>query len=239
MRITIALAAVGLLVAPVLADWDPNDPFKMHFPQMPDPYGWDVDVTFANLLADDWQCSASGLVDDVHFWYSWWQDQVGVISMIHASIHADIPDPDGSGPAFSMPGAVLWQRNFYPNEFVTRWYGSGDQGFLGFGEPQQHDHVNYYQCNIVDIPDPFYQTAGTIYWLDLSIVINDPVGTHIGWKTSLDHWNDDAVRWGANGWEELLDPYTGASLDLAFVITPEPTSLLVLGVGALLLLRRR
>jgi len=25
------------------ADWAPGDPHKMHFPQEPDPYGWDVD----------------------------------------------------------------------------------------------------------------------------------------------------------------------------------------------------
>lgn len=46
-----------------------------------------------------------------------------------------------------------------------------------------------------------------------------------GWKTSLDHWNDNAV-WGVGEdpeqieWQELIDPLTSESLDLAFMIGP-------------------
>ena len=39
----------------------------------------------------------------------------------------------------------------------------------------------------------------------------------IGWKTSQNHWNDDAV-YMYNQWYELIDPVTQESLDLAFVI---------------------
>ena len=66
-----------------------------------------------------------------------------------------------------------------------------------------------------------------------------------GWKTSgSPQFMDDAV-WGddfAGGvteWNELVDPQTGQSLDLAFVITPEPTSMALLGLGGLAVLRRR
>ena len=38
---------------------------------------------------------------------------------------------------------------------------------------------------------------------------------------------------------ELRDPFTGESLDLAFVITPEPATLGLLALGALLCLRQR
>jgi hypothetical protein len=71
-------------------------------------------------------------------------------------------------------------------------------------------------------------------------VITGSPDTLWGWKTSLDHWNDDAV-WSVPGtiWQELRDPATGESLDLAFVITPEPATLSALLLGILALCRRR
>ncbi|MEZ6319424.1 MAG: PEP-CTERM sorting domain-containing protein, partial [Phycisphaerales bacterium] len=92
---------------------------------------------------------------------------------------------------------------------------------------------------IEQIADPFYQEAGTIYWLDLSVITLDPLA-RVGWKTSLDHFEDDAV-WSVAGlgWQELFDPFNGQSLDLAFVITPEPATAVLLGVGTVLACRRR
>ena len=62
-----------------------------------------------------------------------------------------------------------------------------------------------------------------------------------GWKTTLDHWNDDAVwadfdiagaKQADDFWHELRDPLNGESLDMAFVITPEPSTVaMLLGVG--------
>ena len=40
-------------------------------------------------------------------------------------------------------------------------------------------------------------------------------------------------------WEELHHPDSGGSLDMAFVIVPEPVSAGLLGLGAVALLRRR
>ena len=42
MNRLIALLCVTLLAGPALADWDPADGHKMHFPQLPDEDGWDV-----------------------------------------------------------------------------------------------------------------------------------------------------------------------------------------------------
>ncbi len=61
--------------------WQSGDPHKMHFPQLPDVEGWDVDVTYANILADDWKCSETGPVEDIHFWYSWLGDKIGIITV--------------------------------------------------------------------------------------------------------------------------------------------------------------
>ena len=201
-------------------DWNTGDPHKMHFPQLPDLRGWDVDVTAANLLADDWKCSETGPVTDIHFWYSWQGDKVGIIDRIHASIYSNIPAA-GSATSYSIPGKLLWEGVFGPDELNLRHWATGNQGFIMGGQGKPNDHKNIYQCNICNIPYPFIQQAGQIYWLVLSITIRDPVGTHIGWKTSVDHFEDDAVSDTGGRWVELRDPQTQKSLDLAFVITGE------------------
>ena len=69
-----------------------------------------------------------------------------------------------------------------------------------------------------------------------------PEPVEIGWKTSLDHFMDDGVFFwpiGPSEWQPLIDPETGQTLDLAFVITPEPGTLMLLGIGSVALLRRR
>lgn len=235
-RTGVFLAAIGLLACVAAADWDPGDPYKMHFPQLPDPQGWDVNATAPKILADDWMCTETGPVTDVHFWGSWMHDFVGQITGIHLSIHANVPDP-----TFSRPGELLWQHDFVPGEWTERVYGTGDQGWYNpnTGDWNRPDHELFYQYNIEDIPDPFFQEEGQIYWLDISVTVADPA-TMWGWKTSLDHWEDDAVWSDLGGaWQPLEDPVTFESLDMAFVITPEPASIGLLAIGALALLRRR
>jgi hypothetical protein len=212
--------------------WQSGDPHKMHFPQLPDPQGWDVDVT-PTLVADDWKCSETGPVTDIHFWYSWQGDKVGIIDRIHTRIYSNIP-AGASAYGYSVPGRLLWERVFGPDELNLRHWATGNQGFINWRINIQgwimrdqvtrpNDHKDIYQCNICNITEPFIQQAGQIYWLVLSITIRDPVGTHIGWKTSLDHFEDGVVFWGSptgiGGWIELRDPQTEKPLDLAFVIT--------------------
>jgi hypothetical protein len=205
--------------------WQVGDPHKMHFPQLPNRQGWDVDVTTANLSADDWKCSETGPVTDIHFWYSWLGDKVGIIDSIRVGIYSNIPAAE-SGTGYSIPGKLLWERAFGPGQFNLCYYGQGNQGFMmprpGVIDVSPNDHKNIYQCDIVGIANPFIQREGTIYWLALSVAIRDPLRTHIGWKTSKDHFEDDAVYdVGPAGWWEWRDLITGASLDLAFVITGE------------------
>lgn len=111
------------------------------------------------------------------------------------------------------------------------------------GEYIPDNHNFAWQINIPYIEDPFLQ-EGTpdrpiIYWLDICVAVN---GGEWGWKTSTEQWMDDAV-WTDDGvnWYPIKHPETQESLDLAFVITPEPgtISLLVLGGIAVLLRRRR
>ena len=212
----------------------------MHYPQLPDPFGWDVNATFPQVLADDWQCSETGPVSDVHLWGSWEFDQGApdLITNIHLSIHSNIPAPAGGG--FSMPGELLWEGDFFTGQFtVIDPYGTGDQGWYdpSTGDSRRPDHNLFNQINIVDIPDPFIQIKDEVYWLDVSVhTVSESI--RWGWKTSQDHFMNDAV-WADDpfssitGWQELIDPQTGESLDLAFVITPEPATLIVLALGLL------
>jgi len=235
----LALAAVVTLAsvaAPAYADWKPGDAYKMHFPQRPDTLGYDVNFTSPRILADDWQCSETGPVNDIHFWFSARQDWLNLqfpldtqIFNIHVSIHEDIP----AGPVipFSRPGAVLWQRDYNVGQVKIRQNGSGPQSWYdpATGLLIPNDHNKIYQCNIPAIDEPFYQKKGHIYWLDVSISAQQ----ELGWKSSdlrlypapytNQHFQDDAV-WSAaaGGWQDLhypSGPHLGESMDLAFVIT--------------------
>ena len=97
-----------------IADWQPGDGYKMHYPQMPVPDGWDIDFGWWNM-GDDWQCIESGPVTDIHFWISWWMDQVMDIPSIKISIWSNNPQ----GPnEWSVPLDELWERTFYPPDFI-------------------------------------------------------------------------------------------------------------------------
>lgn len=240
-------AATLTLTGTARADWDPGDPFKMHYPQLPNPQGWDVNDTFPNNLADDFQCTQSGPISDIHFWGSWRNDQIGTLAAVRASIHTNLPaDP---GTPFSRPGQALWTRVFTPTDFSVRHYGTGLQGWLDCNPgipPIPEDHTNYFQVNIENIVDPWIQQEGVIYWLDLTVVSQQGAW---GWKTSISpQFMDDAV-WGLlpggldgpapTEWTPLVDPFTGQSLDLAFVITPAPSAAGLMVLGAVCAARRR
>lgn len=235
----------------VAAKTDLWDNAKMHYPQLPDPYGWDVSFT-STVLADDWQCSETGPVSDIHFWISirGWNDpqppfEVG--PAFRVSIRSDIP-AEQSGRGYSMPGETFWNRDFVDGQYEGIYAGSGAQGWFDpvSGDAIPEDHTSYYLINITQIENPFWQEEGTIYWLELHLLSNmDPY--EIGWKTSIsEHFMDDAVYLlPEQGYQELRYPYNdpqgrdGYSIDLAFVITPEPATICMLGLGTLSLIRRK
>ena len=226
MKTTLKLAtyivALALLAGTVAADWDEGGPHKMHYPQLPNPNGWDVDVMHYTL-ADDWMCTESGPVNSIHFWVSWFADMVGEIDVVFLSIH----DDDRTGP-WSKPGTLLWAMEVVPGQFVWRYYGEGVQGWIEPGDPPMFEvsnHFSYFQINVTNFGvDAFIQEQGKIYWLDVRIMVQDPSNTWVGWKSSMEHFEDDAVYWDEmrQDWFPLEDPLTQETLDLSFVICPVP-----------------
>ena len=211
-----------------------NEPMdhKMHYPQYPDPAGWDVFMpTLQHVyeIGDDWLCSETGYVEDIHFWVSWKEDIVpqNLDIEFHIKIFSDIPAPE-SNTGYSMPGTILWQRTFGPGSYVYEEVFEHPQGWLNPFVPDAEymlwDHDICHKVDILNIPDPFLQEEGTVYWLVLSANMPETV-PQIGWKTSLDHFNDVAVWYNpftAWGWELLLDPVNQHDLSLAFVINGNP-----------------
>ena len=214
-----------------VADWDPEDGHKMHYPQTPDPNGWDVYCT-AGLaqwlevcLADDWECSESGYIKDIHFWGSWWEDHVGQIDYFVMGVAENIPAEQNPLGDWSCPGETLveWQID----NWVERGPYTGNQGWYWGYENLwlPNDHQLYWQYNVfLDEGDWFWQEEGVIYWLFISaIVVEEPTFQPLwGWKSTLEnlHFMDDAVwaRWYQLYWMPLTYP-TGVTMDLAFVIT--------------------
>lgn len=254
----------GLLSFPAYADWNVGDPHKMHFPQLPDPFGLDVNFSEPAIVADDWTCSETGPVTDIHFWFSAKDDWFNIdqplssqIANIHVSIHDDIPAEPNVPGSFSRPAdPPRWTWDYAPDDpsiSIRSWPDSGtfSQGWFdpATGEYLPTNHQKIYQVNITGITQPFFQEEGNVYWLDVSMASILP----LGWKTADTftypppytgmHYLDDAV-WNAGfpgGPAEWLPlkrpPLFEESIDMAFVITPEPASLLML--AALALVRRR
>ncbi|MCH8119026.1 MAG: hypothetical protein IIC00_04770, partial [Planctomycetes bacterium] len=220
-------------------DWNPNDPHKMHWPQLPDlsPAGMDVDMSLL-FLADDFMCTATGPINDIHIWASFHGDVLppnGPGSLIfEITIYSDIP---ATASNWSMPGDILWSRTFSPNEYSVRklddspegWYDPAKELYL------PNNHTQAYQYNFCIEEEPFMQEEGTIYWLGVKELASADANYKFGWKTTtyILRWNDDAVFFLAGNLVSFPLTYprdhehAGESLDLAFVITespPQPTT---------------
>jgi len=215
----VLLAGVG---PATLGDWNPGDPHKMHFPQLPDPQGWDVCVV-DQWVADDFKCTKTAPIDDIHFWVSWRGDIMGDINMLQ-------PDISIWSDAGGRPGARLWTWNG-AGDVAARLYGTGVQGWTcpSAGEMRYPDHNMFLQVNITKIANPFTQRKDTTYWLVVRVGLPPSVSQRIGWKTSKNNppgplwgkpalWSVDTLNW--------MEVATGTTVrqthDMAFVINGEP-----------------
>jgi len=214
-------------------DWVRGRPHKMHWPQLPDLSFTGIDISLSRTtLGDDFKCTATGPISDIHIWGSFQDDilpKEGPESLtLELSIYSDVP---ATKDTWSQPGKLLWTRVFKPGEYAARRVHDGPEDWYdpGTGLYLPTNHKNAFQYNFCIKEDAFTQQQGTIYWLvvrDLSTNNNYA----FGWKTTSPryHWNDDAVYLADSAsnsaaWREMTYPkghsYEGHTLDLAFVIT--------------------
>jgi hypothetical protein len=112
------------------------------------------------------------------------------------------------------------------------------------------NHNVIYQGNLTNIAEPFIQQQGEIYWLVADIDMAEGETAGLGWKTAdlgqyPDAYTGSIFMDGAvydvgsvGNWMPLMDP-SGAPMDLAFVITPEPATMALMGIGLAVLVARR
>jgi hypothetical protein len=241
-----------------------NTPSKW-WTQIPDlsDLGLDVDATaFApadvpfNILADDFQCTQTGPITTISIWGSWYHDHYPWFEnpadvVFTLSIHADIPAEE-SPTGYSMPGDVLWFTSFAPGSFSAELFAAGL--FEGWYDPaipmyEQFGDTQCWKYTFNPNEAEVFIQEGTpdepiVYWLDVQAqpLDSDPE-CRFGWKTSPDHWNDDAV-WTEgmepyNGfWNELVypvgHPLEGQSIDLAFEIYGQENPYILVDLHAIL-----
>jgi hypothetical protein len=202
--------------------------------QLPDlTNGLDVRATSPKILADDFLCTQSGPITDIHIWGSWQSNQFDAQTRFCLSIWSDVAT--NATNFFSHPGSLLWSNWFYPCEYQVYLYASN--ATEQFYDPDLNQimgpdsdvwYYSFYPTNRC------VQTAGTIYWLSVTAQTSS-TNYVFGWKSATNHWQDDAVygHLDTNG-NPLLDwrdmhfppghPYgTNRSIDLAFrITTPVP-----------------
>jgi hypothetical protein len=190
--------------------------------QPPNPVGWDINIK-SQTLADDFLCTQTGPITDIHLWTSLRQGVTPAAPYnFTLSIWSDAPAIPGVS-AYSHPNALLktWTLQPASIEPITTppegWYDP-------FNIPTEivpGDHVGMDKYNfLIPAGEEFSQTEGNIYWLSVTAIpTTEFERSMIGWKTSIEHWNDDGTAWIGQQWVELRDPSTQQSLDLAFELT--------------------
>jgi len=260
MKAVVWLTVIGLVAVPVLADW----PHVIKWDQT--AYGvdnwagasWiDYDTPSDALTADDFWCD--GLAE--HAWisdvelYGYSQYGTTYLDAFRIQFWSDVPaTPDDA----SHPGSLLYSYDAYaadPNDPLK----------IGWHQPDPVNDPNRFK---IDLPEDqwFYQGTGEkVLWISIQgIMATDGYFDAFYWyfqDRTFPTWGDDAAftsdyfgylpwyNWGfpSGDMAESPDLYDGllptdwfGSADMVFKLTaiPEPSGLLLLGLG-LFALRRR
>jgi len=158
------------------------------------------------IVGDDWRCEDPRPVTDVHFWGSYigWErgrplpvptpDPPGVRGF-KIRIYRDVPAGVDPGMPWSHPGEPVYEADI--ENFEERFVAS-------IPHPDElFEHKFYYH---LDLPRPFEQREGTIYWISISAIMPAESQFPWGWETSRTHWNDNAVTGDGVKWRDFGSP---------------------------------
>lgn len=201
--------------------------------------GVDVDVGQSVVVADDFPCTTTGPITDIHIWGSWYNDKVDTNASFILSIWSDVPKTPTS--SFSYPGELLWTQTFGPGAYSICPFTNVTEQFdnaalptplvpFGYSTNLYHLSFNAFPTNI------FVQTgtpnAPTNYWLSVSELQGTlpPNAFLFGWKTSSTHYNDTAIASSIGApypiaWNNpLVTTLTRGPVDFAFTVDTTPTN---------------
>jgi len=253
MRYLVALSLFGLLAAPLLADW----PHPVKWDQLqPDPNGYGA-ASWINVAdtggictsADDFPCTGAPedqFITDIEF-YGFSTYGSTYINKFRVQFWTDVP---GTPNEVSKPGTLLYS-------YDVPKANAADPLKIGWYELETNSHFK------IDLPrDRWFDqglTSRTLWISIQGLMVDDGYSDYFYWtfRQYALHWNDDAAfdggtafpsyvpwwHWAVNGGPDLYDnllPTGWTTVDLCYRLTgiPEPTSLLLIGLGALLLRRR-
>ena len=195
--------------------------------QPPDLTSNGVDVSLVEkMLANDFRCTLTGPITDLHIWTSFYQDLLpseGLNSLAFTlEIYSDVP----AGPEnlYSHPGELLWARDVPPFSYAAdriavgapEWWFDPAQNLWVFpGDTQVFQYDFTFPADVA-----FVQTKGTIYWLAVryqDILSQEPAA--MGWKSCPieERWQDDAV-WFDPDRQVWVDLHYGNGHEYAQVI---------------------
>jgi len=214
-----------------------KDKSKMHFVQWPDLTTNGVDVNCMNdiVVADDFMCTETGKITDIHLWASWLQDNIPEIPpSFKLGIWSD--NPMGQN-GHSEPDSLLCEFYFNPADYTWEDYADVPDGEWFYNPLDVNGTFpgdwTVYKYNFY-IPEDMacHQDSGKIYWLSVN-AISDLADNQFGWKTSMSHFNDFAT-WQHHPinppWNMLCyplnHPLENECADMAFYISgPADTTL--------------
>lgn len=226
--------------------WPPENPVLWQ--QLPDlsTSGLDIFANSPKVLADDFTANEGSLITDIHFWGGWFN------GYLPQSPDCGMGSPNNVSFTVTIranSSTESWQQTFLPGEFTTSLHDEGSQGFFNpnTGQYTRYNQVWQYDFYLDEGAFNLPEDSDGLYWLEVSASPTDQQA-FFGWRTSDDPKGNSAVwdDYPLDSWNQLQYPsgheLEGQSVDLAFAITteaPEPATLLLLGLGAMALRRRK
>lgn len=199
-------------------DWDPAKEIVVKWTQLPDLAGtavsseWCDDIALITDLADDYFCEDGDPVVALEWWATFYNCGVNPppspIDFFIIRFYTDVP-----APPFSHPGNVVY------DEAVYTW----TQEYTVGGDMYSQFHYT------ADLPLPFLQEAGNIYWVQIQAYHTRTDYCQYGWAQCLPEyqWNDQAVLksdyFGVYDWTPL-DQLVGYHFECSFVLYGETYS---------------